>query len=252
MKVSWSEIKSFVDSRNLNIQHVESGNYYHIKASDDWYQLDHEMDKNASDTADLDDFENNYKADSNKTIKEKDPSGRGVVRTAVTTRGWHYQAHCVEFETSVKDSNHNRDRDGNDLGYTSLKFYDSNGDELTTQVAIDAGCVKTTMKWQADFDFEIISGQIRQTSNVTTDSYLYTSLFAPTGLAAPNDLLEIPFAQGGINLRYIGADEILRTDGRAGKLVRTSLGQYFETTINHDVGVKHKISTIYEIYKSLT
>lgn len=186
-------------------------------------------------------------------VPERDSSNRPITRMAATKSGWHYQAHCVEFETSKLNSLHNKDRDGNDFGFATIKYYDPNDDELVspTQATLDSSCVKTEVKWAPSYDFEVISGQIRQAAQGPDGSYLYVSLFAPTGLAAPNDLLEIPFVEGGINLNYIGADEILRTDGRAGKLVQGTLGQHFKTFVNHAVGSNHKVSVIYEIYKSV-
>jgi hypothetical protein len=183
--------------------------------------------------------------------------GRQVVRTAATFKGWHYQAHSVQFEVNKLDSIYNKDDEGNDLGYSSLKIYDANGVECVDQNTADTLGVKTVLSWKPDFDFEIISGNIRQLEKETIDSYLYTNAKVYTGYPAPYDFLKVPFVQGGINLKYIGADEPLKTDGRASKLFKSTNGDHFEVVVNYENNLitnenRHKMSIIFEIYKDPT
>lgn len=184
-----------------------------------------------------------------EAVHTLDSDGSEVVRYKVSKIGRHYQAHSVEFETCSLDGLYNKDRDGVDLNYSDVKFYDTNGVELTTQNDLDSSCVKTVMEWRPTYDFEIISGQIRQIERVQSDAYIYVEAIVPTGMPAPYDKVVLPFVHGGINLQYIGADEILKTDGRASKELKGTLGQHFKCTINHAAGVNHKLSVIYEIYK---
>ena len=52
-------------------------------------------------------------------------------------------------------------------------------------------------------------------------------------------------------MKYIGADEPLKTDGRSSKYVKAGTnGDYFEITLNHGNGNKHSMSVIFDIYKS--
>ena len=118
-------------------------------------------------------------------VVEIDAEGRQVTRVAVSNKGWHYQAHSVEFTTSTLDSCYNKDKNGVDLGFTEIKLYNSNGDEITTQLDADLNCVKSVITWKPNFDFEIISGNVRQESKETFDMYLYTGLQVNTGLPAP-------------------------------------------------------------------
>jgi len=183
---------------------------------------------------------------------QADSDGGLITRHKVSKTGRHYQAHSCEFETSSLGSMYNKDKDGNDLGYCNVKFYNSSGMELTDQPTIDTDCVKTVMEWKPTYDFEIISGQIRQIDRVNSDAYMYVEAIVPLPYPPPNDKLSLPFVYGGINLQYIGADEILKTDGRASKELQGTLGQHFVCTVNHAAGVKHKLSVIYEIYKDPT
>jgi len=188
---------------------------------------------------------------------DSDTTGRPIVRYAATIKGWHYQANSIQFEVNKLGSIYHKDSDGNDLGVAELKVYKADGTECTTQGSADVDGVKTVVKWAPGHDFEIISGNVRQLTKETVDSYLYVNGMIYTGLAAPNDYLKVPFIQGGINLQYIGADEPLKTDGRASKLIKGSQGDYFEAIINYEHDLltntnRHKMSMIFEIYKDPT
>jgi hypothetical protein len=126
----------------------------------------------------------------NITFSDQDPTGRPIFRSAATKKGWHYQAHSIEFELNKLNSIYNKDDEGNDLGFTSLKVYDDSGAECTTQASADTDGVKTVVTWAPDFDFEVISGNIRQASKETVDSHIYVNAKIPTGLPAPNNYLK--------------------------------------------------------------
>lgn len=193
----------------------------------------------------------------NTVYQDQDQTGRPVFRPAATIKGWHYQFHSVQFEVNKLNSIYNKDYEGTDLGFAELKIYDSNGNECTTQTSADTSGVKTVLTWKPDFDFEVVAGNIRQLEKETVDSYVYVNAKVNTGLPAPNDKLTVPFVQGGLNLRYIGADETLKTDGRASKLLKGSEGEYFEVIVNYESDLltntnRHKMSIVFEIYKHPT
>jgi len=180
-----------------------------------------------------------------------DSEGRQVSRLAFSNKGWHYQAHSLEFSSSTLNSIYNKDKDDNDLGYGEIKLYKSDGDEIVNQTEADSHCVKSVVTWKPDFDFEIISGNVRQESKESFDMYLHVGIQVSTGYPSPNDWFYVPFTNGGINMKYIGADEPLKTDGRTSKYVKASTnGDYFEITLNHGAGNRHSMSIIFEIYKS--
>ena len=255
-KLKWSEIKMFLSQRNAQLQFINFTNYYHVMAIDGPLQFYCEVGKvdPVQTGSDQEDFENNYMPDCNKPLIDSDMYGRPIVRYAATIKGWHYQAHSVQFEVNKLNSVYNKDHDGVDLGFAEIKVYDSNGDECTTQTSADTNGVKTIVTWKPDFDFEIISGNVRQITKETVDSYMHVIAKIYTGLPAPNDYLNVPFTQGGINLNYIGADEPLKTDGRASKLVKGTNTDHFQFIINYDANLitnenRHKMSVILEIYK---
>lgn len=254
--VNWKELKEFVNDRDLGIQFVEFDDKYILASFDSIFSLDCLIIKSDPKSADQIDFETNYKDISNKKLQDTDSSGRIITRTASTLKGWHYQAHSVQFEVNKLGSVYNKDKNGNDLGFTTMKVYDSNGFELVTQAEVDLSGCKTVVKWNPTYDIEIIAGNIRQMVKETVDSYIYVDVIIPTGYPAPYDILYIPFTQGGVNLNYIGADEPLKTDGRSSKLVPCSLGAYFEITVNYEANIlnndnRHKMSLIFETYKAV-
>lgn len=185
------------------------------------------------------------------TFEDTDSTGRPVIRYAATNKGWHYQAHSIQFEVNLLSSIYNKGKNGNDLGYSEIKVYDDQGNECTTQSTADTDGVKTVVTWKPDFDFEIISGQVKQLEKETIDSYLYVSAQVNTGAG----YLEVPFTEGGLNLNYIGTNEQLKTDGRASKFFNGTNNDYFEFTVNYPADAltntnRHKMSIILEIYKS--
>lgn len=249
INLKYSDFKVQALNKSIPIQYIITDYGY------DLYLIDGDFGITCvlKDSADVLDFETNLKDVSNRPLSDYDDSGRQITRVAFTNKGWHYQAHSVEFTTSTLNSCYNKDKNGVDLGFTEIKLYNSNGDEITTQLDADLNCVKSVITWKPNFDFEIISGNVRQESKETFDMYLYTGLQANTGLPAPYNWLYVPFTNGGINMKYIGADEPLKTDGRSSKYVKAGTnGDYFEITLNHGNGNKHSMSVIFEIYKNPT
>lgn len=249
IELSWTDFKTNITDRNLPVQYYTEGIQYHVLAFDGPMTFKCIVEKDETPGADQVDFETNYKPTANGTLTDHDQTGRPIIRYAATIKGWHYQAHAFEFETCKLNSIYNKDENGNDLGYCDIKFYDDQGTELTTQVSINSDCVKTVVTWKPDFDFEIISGNIRQVSREQFNMYTHVAAKIATGYPAPFDWFRVPFTNGGINMKYIGADEPLKTDGRASKLITASNGDHFEVIINHDPGNQHQMTLIMEIYK---
>ena len=69
--VNWTIFKQFVDDRKLSVQWIDLGNKYFLKAFDGLFILACRIDKNPSDTSELDDFQDNYKGDGNKPLEER-------------------------------------------------------------------------------------------------------------------------------------------------------------------------------------
>lgn len=251
--MTWNNFKTWLDATGALLSETQKGTSYILTGQYNnitkWCKI------KAVQANDKADYEANYQSRANPTVM--DSNGVYLSRTKIAPSGWHYQAHSVEFEVNKLGSIYNKDYEGNDLGFADLKVYNSSGTELTTQGSADTGGVRTVVTWKPDFDFEIVSGNVRQITRETVDSYLYVNARVATGLAAPNDWLVVPFVQGGVNLQYIGADEPLKTDGRTPKLFNGTNGDYFELVVNYEADLltnanRHRMSIIFEIYKHPT
>ena len=181
-----------------------------------------------------------------------DSEGFPVNKRKITRTGWHLEAQCVEFQTSKLSSIFNEDKDGNDLGFTTIKFYNSSDTELTagTQTELDNNCVKTVLTWEPGHDYEILGANIEQASTPTTDVRLWVTAVPDL---TPAQGGSIPFIQGGLNLRRIGAGGELNVDGKVPKLMSYDATYHtnkFEVLVQHDVGVIHPIFFVVTMYKA--
>jgi hypothetical protein len=66
IKVSWAQLKDFLDSRNVTADFVEFDDKYIIHGLDNEFRLETTLYKDVSDTTDLDDFLDNYKPAANQ------------------------------------------------------------------------------------------------------------------------------------------------------------------------------------------
>lgn len=186
----------------------------------------------------------------------RDSDGSPLSRTKITTTGWHYQLHGVEFETSKLDSIYSKKVDGTDYGYSSIKFYKSldgvdtqiTGEDLN-QEYLDTNCIKTILDWEPTHDLEIIGGMLKMNSSPSENLRMWT-------IGVP-DIPEVyggskPFATN-INLKYIGIEEGVKVDGRAPKYLTYS-ATYHTTKLRlifrHSAGFKHDLHMIFELFKA--
>lgn len=175
----------------------------------------------------------------------RDVTGRRIIRPAVTIEGWGAQFHSIGFTVGTKDSVYNKDDAGNDLGFCTLKFYDSNGTEQTTQSDITANAVKTVLGWKPTHDYEIIGGQLNQASSPSSNIYMWAK-----GLPG---ILNVMFAQGGLNLKLCPAGNIVDFDGKASKFLPYNGGagtNKFDFIFKHDAGVTHELQFLIKIFKA--
>ena len=167
----------------------------------------------------------------------KDSDGATISRTKLTTSGWHYHMYGFEFRigtlNSVVDSG----------GFVTIKYYDDDDVELTTQLQIDTDCVKTVVEWTPTYDYDIIGGQVWNRSTLSSDCHMDVK-------AAPG-LADTEFIKN-INLRYIQNSSI-STDGRTPKRMTYISGlkaNTFQFTFSHNVGLDHNIQIAMELFKS--
>jgi hypothetical protein len=175
----------------------------------------------------------------------KDENGRQLVRAVAGAAGWKAQFHGIRVSTATLNGVHNKDKNGNDLGFTTYTMYNSSN-EVTTD---GATCTKTIITWEPNHDIEIIGGKISQKQAPTSDMWLYITAAAHIPAAYGGS---IAFAEGGINLCDIGDGGKSDFDGRASKYIKYDAVYHsgkFEILIKHEAGYQHNFSLVLEIFK---
>jgi hypothetical protein len=99
--VSWSDIKAFVDNNRLVLKYIECTEYYRIYAFDGPFYVSCTINK-TGESANLDDFEDNYKDNSNRKISAVNIDGREIVQNTpryIVTIQAIYEIYGVMKET---------------------------------------------------------------------------------------------------------------------------------------------------------
>lgn len=177
--------------------------------------------------------------------------------------GWFQQIFELEFETSRLNSIHEKDWQNNDIGWASLKFYDASENELTDQTAINTQCVRTDLDWMPDRDYMIKAGFISQiktpldvaTQTIPQDVYVWALAGVLPDIYGG---VQTTFAEGGINMAYVGDRRKAGLDGVAGTILHYShpqLGSGVGTNkirfvCRHPVGYKHRFQVIFDIFRA--
>lgn len=181
---------------------------------------------------------------------EVDDEGRQVSRIAAASRGWTYLCHPIEFETSKINSLYEKLVSGTNRGFSSIKFYDANDAEVT-DVQNEANIVKTVLLIKPSYDYELISGDIQQIESPSTDMRVWVN----GGIIELGGAYVKEFA-GGVNMRFFGAQESLKTDGRAAKYMKKNIAgvpyqaNQLQVIIKHNAGVQHKFMLLLEYFRA--
>lgn len=260
--MNWQDFKSAITAKALKIQGYETESYYELIAFDGPQKYKYSLYKNPTDTTDLDDFEANYKPNWNKKLDKEDLDTGGILFSPkFAPDGWHQQYFETEFESSSLNSIHEKDWNNVDLGYSSLKFYDSNDDEIVQgqatieewQIILDNTCTRTDLLWMPPFDYAIKSGFISQKSVPASNIYAWAlGADLPAQYGGPQAV----FAEGGMNLTYVDARYPSGLDGVAATRLNYShpiLGDGAGTNrlrfvFRHEAGFKHRIQIVLEIF----
>jgi hypothetical protein len=190
----------------------------------------------------------NYLKNINKEV-EIDDEGRQTVRRATAKKGWHYSAITAEIETSTLGT-YNKDYNGVDLGYVTVKLYKADNTEITDQTVADADCVKTVVTIKPDYDFEIIEGDIYHHTRPTDNIRLWTLAGIPELGAAGTKVFV-----NGLNLKFMSPDDHIESDGRSSKFMSKIVpgipyqGNQFQFILKHPAGCKHELMVLLECYK---
>jgi hypothetical protein len=179
-------------------------------------------------------------------VINRDPDTNGlIISPKWAPDGWHQCLHETEFETSKLNSIHEKDHNGDDLNWSTVKFYDSAMNELTTQNAIDSDCVWSVYDWMPTMDYGIKAGQVSQLVVPENDIYFWA-------IGLP-DVMPKLFADGGINLKFVDARDPIGLSGVAATVLPYNGGvgtNKIRFKFYHPAGLKHRIQLIWEIFRA--
>ena len=101
MNLAWSAFKSMVDSKALSIQWIEDSQFYYLTILDGQLKTQCQIDKNPTDSADLADFETNYKAQGNASFSDID--GIPLMRLKASKKGWWVRDDLYKLTLAEQD-----------------------------------------------------------------------------------------------------------------------------------------------------
>lgn len=246
MEVTWSILKAFITARTLSIQYVDLDDTYWLCAYDGNFKLECKLYKYPTDTTDLLDFENNYKAAGNKSYSDID--GSLVVRPKAAKKGWTYSMIPIEVKTSTLSSIKSYLVDGSNRSGITLKLYDNTSTEITN-VAYESTCVKTVVTFEPTFDYELVGGTCSQKAKPGSDVRIWVTA-VPDIAEAYGGSKEMV---GGVNLDFIDPTDKVDADGRVSKLMTYSATYHtnkLQFTLKHGAGVAHDLLIKLEVFKA--
>lgn len=263
MQVAWGVFKEFVDSRSLSIQYVDIGDSYELKAFDSIFMLSSSLPKDGG--SDVTEFENTYKALGNGPISQNmvltdgnnvkanqfDIDGAQIVRIKAAKKGWTFGAIPIEFRTSEIGSLYSKLVDGSDRAGITLKFYDSNGTEITDQGLLEineTGIVRTVVDFEPPYDYEVIGGTLRIGTDIAFDCRLWI-IAVPD--VSTNDGGSKEMA-GGLNLKFLAPQQVFHVDGRVSKTLTYNATYHtnkLRFIFQHQAGTKTDIHINVELFR---
>lgn len=184
------------------------------------------------------------------TNTDIDIDKRQIVRLAYAKPGWSYIAYPIEFTSAKFNSLYNKDYLDNNKNEVTLKFYDTNNAEVTSDLN-ESSIVRTEILFKPAYDYEMISGSVRQTTTASDDIRLWVI----GGIVELGSIYVKEFASG-INLKYIGGDEEFKTDGRASKYMKKDItgvpfqANQLKVILKHPPGFQHNMMIILEFFRA--
>jgi hypothetical protein len=182
-------------------------------------------------------------------VINRDPDTEGLMMSPkYAPNGWHQQLFETEFTTSKLNSVHEKDWMNNDIGWSVIKFYDANDNELDTQDDIDLYCVRSDLAWMPTKDYMIKAGFIAQVSAPNENVYAWC---LGADLIPAYGGPQAVFCEGGINLDYVNSRERIGLNGVAGTRLDYNGGigsNRIRFVFRHPAGFKHRVQCAMEIF----
>lgn len=251
-QVAWTTIKSLATAKSISLQYIDEPTQYTLYLNDNGFTVYCPLDKSPTDTTELDDFVNNYKAAANAPMNQLDTDGAFIVRNKAAKKGWTFCSLPFEFETARRsDSLYSKDSLGNDRTFITLKLYDNSNNEITTDGLLGANlatAVKTVIDFEPPYDYEIIGGDMRTLTTISTDIRLWLIAVPdiPANMGGSKEM------GGGVNLRYLAPGNVFSVDGRVTKYATYSASYHtnkIRLILKYPAGTNESLSIVIQLYK---
>jgi hypothetical protein len=185
-----------------------------------------------------------------------DADGAKIQRPKAAKAGFAFQFHTTEFTTAGMTSSYSGyrnealnpiTRQRTDLGFTTIKFYDENGTQLTEPPQM-TNAVWTVVDWETNHDMEIVGSVLLQRAAPDQPVILWSHL-------APG-IVNYPFMQGGLDLSIMPADHVIDMDGKVSKYLSATLPipgcNKIRLTLFHPAGYQYTGQVAFMFYKAVT
>jgi len=256
----WQQFKAVCVSKFMTMQHDEETDKYFIWGYDGpevhfctiWktgvpatVATTYSQEQNDIDIAD---FETSFKPNSNKSIELRALDGRPIVKTSVGVPGNLFRLRPFSFSTCNPTSLHNHKPCGTAYSDVTIKEYDVDNVELTSDYSTS---VRTVVDFEAVTDYELIGGWMETEDSLhsTTPGTWYLSAYG-----AP----DIPAQYGGC-IDFVSeadlsllSDHAIEMDGRATSFIKydpTYHSGKIRFTIKHPAGSIKWFQIFLEIFK---
>ena len=263
IELSWSDFKTNVTDRLMEAQWFLKDESYHLYAFDGPMKFKCILDLDNPTPADTQDFIDNFKDSWNKRIEHLDPDTKGLATSPkFAVDGWTEQMFELEMETSKLDSIHEKDINDADIGWASLKFYKAGDVEMVQgadsdavfQGKLDLECIRTDLAWMPNIDYMIKGGWVSQKIIPVNDIYVWA---VGADLDAVYGGPQSVFLEGGLNLSFASANQLMGLDGVAATRLDYShpaLGDGKGTNrmrfiFRHPAGENHRVQVVFDIFR---
>lgn len=248
IELSYTDFKQVVSDRSLKMQYITKSAYGY-----DLYAFDRQMEFFCilEDSADITDFETNFKADANKKLSDKDNSGREIIRTAMTEKGWTFLSYCARITTATQtNSVIQKDFEDSDRFTISVKHFKSGGVLVTDYVADQANIIETRVTMFPSYNYEILKGTIFNKTAATSSCRVGVAVgYFPM----PNDGYAVVDGNktygefiGGLDMQDFSG--VVHIDGESSKYVSSPTNQ-IQIRVHHAAGLVHTFACSLEYYR---
>jgi len=255
MNIPWTSFKEVVTAKQLSIHYIDTYDSYYLTAYDNRFEIRCQIPKVSPASSDQSDFETNYKNldTTNMSLWQNDTDGAQIVRIKAAKKGWTYCAMPFEFQTArLSDTLFSQDNAGNTRNWITLKAYNAQDEEVTTAGLLNANyatIVKTVIDFEPPFDYEVIGGNMRTVTDITSDMRMWIVAVPdiPANLGGSKEMAS------GINLRYLTPGNEYIVDGRVSKFLTYNATYHtnkLRLIIKYPAGTNEFLSTVIEMYRA--